>query len=86
MHERTALKPQTQCQPWCTDHHSGGPDDAQCRNRVITSHGQTVMVQDAEDTRIWVFTNEPDLTIAAAEQLAYSLLAQVAAARTAVAA
>ncbi|MEU8380602.1 hypothetical protein [Streptosporangium sp. NPDC048865] len=78
--------PARPCRPWCTDHH-GGPDGAQCRTRVIASHGQTVMVQaPGEETRIWLFNDEDDLSVAEAEQLAYALLAQVAATRTAVAA
>lgn len=87
--------PTARCRPWCTDHVNGtpapsapSPDDQLCLHRIASpAYGEILTTHSVDDgTLITLHRTRDDLTPAQAEQLAYALLAQVAATRTAVAA
>lgn len=84
------------CQPWCTNHINGTPanrwpqvEDQICR-KVVESpvFGEFAVSNTIADDSpmVTLYGIGEELTLAEAEQLAYMLLAQVASARTAVAA
>jgi hypothetical protein len=84
VNQRTLTPASAQCQPWCT-HHAG---DGLCRTRsTAVAYGETVLTYTPDEGHlVWLMNTRDEMTPAEAEQLAYALLAQVAAARTAVAA
>ncbi|WP_204013917.1 hypothetical protein [Sphaerimonospora thailandensis] len=80
------------CPPWCTDHANGTPPgrnphpaDQLCRTVARNpAYGEITLTSDTDDGPvIWLHNTREELTPAAAEQLAYALLAQAAAAREA---
>lgn len=74
------------CAPWCTEHANGGPDaaDQLCLHRVTSPAFGGVLASHSIDdgTTIALYSTHDELTPADAEQLAYALLAMVAATRT----
>ncbi|MGV9535048.1 hypothetical protein ACWEU6_22015 [Streptosporangium sandarakinum] len=84
MFQLQATPTQAPCQPWCT-HHGG---DGLCRTRsTAVAYGETVLTYSPDEGHlVWLMNTRDEMTPAQAEQLACALLAQVAAARMAVAA
>lgn len=83
------------CAIWCSDHANGTPanrapelDDQLCRHAVTSPAFGEILVTAcaAEGAVIHLYNTRDELTPAEAEAFAYTLLAQVAATRTAVAA